>query len=327
MTRNEIASKLKEARIQKEMSLQDVSKAISLREHILQYIENGEFDKLGAFLYIKKYLRKYGSFLKLDSEELEGLITKLEDPFEDLMVNNDTVLSNTSKRESRAVTQSVFRWYAFIIVLLLIIGIFFYFFSKTDISEIFQISQRDEAVLSSAESSALEDKRNIVNPDPVDQSIDIPPIKQNSPVSSNELTNIDVLSEFQVDRILRNDSISLANRETGDSSLVEDNNTIPPEADVLMDLPEGHSLLTISLNNEQCWLNIVDATGKVIMNTTLPGNETYHITGVAPFNLHVGNANAISSIKINSEEVDSSVFKPKGSSAVKRFKVERKEQN
>lgn len=85
---NEIScgEKLRAARLQKNWSLSDIAKHLSIKEEYLIALEENRFDRLPAGLYGKNFIKKYAHLLRLDYQELlanweSQLGNDTEDPF------------------------------------------------------------------------------------------------------------------------------------------------------------------------------------------------------------------------------------------------------
>ncbi len=61
---------LREARLAKNLSLNDVEQGISVRARYLEAVENGEYDKTPGEVFVKGMIRSYGNYLGLDGLEL-----------------------------------------------------------------------------------------------------------------------------------------------------------------------------------------------------------------------------------------------------------------
>jgi cytoskeleton protein RodZ len=68
-----LGEKLKKFRSDRRVSLSDISKFTKIRMEYLEALEEGEYDKLPADVYIKGFLRSYADFLNVD----EKIILKL----------------------------------------------------------------------------------------------------------------------------------------------------------------------------------------------------------------------------------------------------------
>lgn len=68
-----LGEKLRKLRSDFRMSLQDVSKATRIQVKYLEFLENGEYGKLPADVYVRGFLRSYARYLNVD----EGALIKL----------------------------------------------------------------------------------------------------------------------------------------------------------------------------------------------------------------------------------------------------------
>ena len=65
-----VGQMLKEARVEKRLSLQEVERSIKIRVPLLTAIEADEFHKLPSSLYAKGFIRNYAEFLGLSTERV-----------------------------------------------------------------------------------------------------------------------------------------------------------------------------------------------------------------------------------------------------------------
>lgn len=77
MNAQELGAKLKAARLEKKLSVEQVSRVLSLRPSLVTALEDGHYREIGALLYVKNYLRKYGKFLGIPQEEIENDLDEL----------------------------------------------------------------------------------------------------------------------------------------------------------------------------------------------------------------------------------------------------------
>jgi len=79
--------KLQQARLSKNLKIEEIAKRINIRPEYLSALEEERFDKLPAGLYGKNFIREYASFLNLNVKEiLKGWDTQIsnsspDDPF------------------------------------------------------------------------------------------------------------------------------------------------------------------------------------------------------------------------------------------------------
>ncbi|PIR06597.1 MAG: hypothetical protein COV55_03680 [Candidatus Komeilibacteria bacterium CG11_big_fil_rev_8_21_14_0_20_36_20] len=65
-----LADKLRKARLDKNVSLEEVQSAIKVQTRYLDILENGQYDQLPGDIYTKAWIKLYADFLDLPSSEL-----------------------------------------------------------------------------------------------------------------------------------------------------------------------------------------------------------------------------------------------------------------
>ena len=65
-----IGSQLRQARESQELSLDQAAQVTHIRLHYLVALEADQFDKLPSHAQVRGFIRAYGDFLKLNSNEL-----------------------------------------------------------------------------------------------------------------------------------------------------------------------------------------------------------------------------------------------------------------
>ena len=65
-----LADKLRQARLAKEISLEEVAEATKIQVKYLEILEEGDYQKLPGDIYSKAWLKLYGDFLGLQVNEL-----------------------------------------------------------------------------------------------------------------------------------------------------------------------------------------------------------------------------------------------------------------
>ena len=68
-----LGEKLKKLRGDFRMSLSEISKATKIQVKYLEYLENGQYDKLPAEVYVRGFLRSYARYLNIDEQALVKL--------------------------------------------------------------------------------------------------------------------------------------------------------------------------------------------------------------------------------------------------------------
>lgn len=89
-----LGEKLRKFRGELHIPLTEVSRTTRIRLKYLEYLENGEYDKLPADVYVRGFLRNYARFLGVD----EAALMKLYDRERNIQKNLGNSTENTAKK-------------------------------------------------------------------------------------------------------------------------------------------------------------------------------------------------------------------------------------
>ena len=64
-----VGQRLKETRLQKGITLEEISQSTKIKTEFLEYIENGDYEKLPSSSYAHGFVRNYARFLNLPEDE------------------------------------------------------------------------------------------------------------------------------------------------------------------------------------------------------------------------------------------------------------------
>ncbi|MDO8529051.1 MAG: helix-turn-helix domain-containing protein [bacterium] len=71
-----LGERLSKVRSEKRVSLGEISKSAKIQSKYLEYLENGEYEKLPADVYVKGFLRSYAQYLGMDENYLIKLFER-----------------------------------------------------------------------------------------------------------------------------------------------------------------------------------------------------------------------------------------------------------
>ncbi len=117
----DIGERLKEARQEKDISLESLQDITKIQKRYLEAIEAGNFEKLPGNFYARAFIKEYALVVGLDPEELlEEFKTQIPAPDETENAQY-TRFSRTQKEKEK--NHSIFSFIPTIIVVILVIGI------------------------------------------------------------------------------------------------------------------------------------------------------------------------------------------------------------
>lgn len=123
-----LGEKLKKLRGDYHMSLQEVSRSTRIQVKYLEYLENGEYDKLPADVYVRGFLRSYARYLNIDEQVFIKLYERERNIQENLGRDTKPVFEKKSFSPFSLVITP--RALVLCLIVLLVGGAFFYLYKE-----------------------------------------------------------------------------------------------------------------------------------------------------------------------------------------------------
>lgn len=131
--RMEIGERLKEARLQQDISLDHIQETTKIQKRYLLAIEENNFDTLPGNFYARAFIKEYANAVGLNPNELLEEFKDEVPRAEDANTTQYTRIQRSKKKNASAKTPAFFSFLPTIIVVLLVIGIVFagwYFYKE-----------------------------------------------------------------------------------------------------------------------------------------------------------------------------------------------------
>jgi cytoskeletal protein RodZ len=144
-----IGQRFQEVRLQKNLTLEDVSKSTKIKTAFLDAIEKGEYEKLPSVTYAQGFVRNYAKFLNMPEKEMLALFRREFDQEKAIKV----LPQGFSKTKDFSITrfkskQSLFL--VFLVLLALVGYILFQYRGALVNPSLFLSSPKDNAIISSS---------------------------------------------------------------------------------------------------------------------------------------------------------------------------------
>jgi cytoskeleton protein RodZ len=127
---------LKNKRMEKGISINQLAEMTRLRVHFIEALENEDWDRLPAMVFVKGFLRSYANAVEMDAEELLALYRRVTPQREE--IPRPLVVPKTKTRKSL---------YVGIIAIAIIALLFYYFWmdnqKKTGIRDLMKVANTD----------------------------------------------------------------------------------------------------------------------------------------------------------------------------------------
>lgn len=162
ITSKDIGKILNKARVAKGLSIEDAHRDTKIHPNILKDIENGIFDRLNS-LYVKSFLKKYSSYLGLNTEDIlkqyQSLFTETLDKEFTPEIEDKEEKENLPKRSISSKLQTVLVVFLSLILLALVVVLIGRFKNIITSSRQF-VPRTEEVVLKTQQKVAKEHVKN-----------------------------------------------------------------------------------------------------------------------------------------------------------------------
>ena len=292
---------LREGREAKGMSEQEVATNLNLRVTLVKEIEQDKFDSRTASTFTRGYLKTYAKLVGVSEERVVAGYDQLVGTHEVQYAE----MYSFSRRTKLEANESRLRTFSWIFCVLLAGGLFYWFWSQP--AEKPAVDKLDESQLPA--SAATGTQRLPAQNTPADEPIDPATVE---PANPGEEAVAAPASEEQSGQ----DKVSSAVTTNAATSATQ---PVAPATDTVITTAADSSAaqtapaavaatqgLVISFAGD-CWIKVVDATGKVLLEGLSRKGDTKPLDGKQPFKLTIG-APKVVSITFMGEAVNMKQF-------------------
>ncbi|BBP85219.1 helix-turn-helix domain-containing protein [Pseudomonas sp. Pc102] len=316
-TRANPGETLRQARESKDLSLAEVARQLNLTEQALRQLEAGSFDQLPGHTFARGYIRAYAKLLGMDQARL---VTDF-----DLYTGTDATGSNVHSlgriEEPVRLSQSVLRFVSFAILLVLgVIGFLWWqdqaerrSGETADISmEHVEVESADGTTqihpLDEPEDQAVVEAQQGEEGAPGELSPEVAAQPEGTPPSAASTAPVQALPQSSAPAASAPVAPSVATATTPAAPVAPAAPTAPAatapaapaQAPVVAAAGQGLVRIQFVAN---CWTQVTDADGKVLLSALKRSGESVELAGRPPFELRLGYARG-AQVSYNGQAVD-----------------------
>ncbi len=302
--------RLQAARIEQDLSIEDVATRMHLSIGILKAIEVNNFDEVTAPIFVKGYLRAYARIVSLDEDEI---IQQYLDYYSD----EDPPISSTSNLAPEISSDDArIKWTTYLVIvgLLGLLAVWWWnqYQIKTDVVSL-DAEQTDSMQQPEVASNTVVSE-TVTEPEPDTSSATEEVAVLSMPVDEPEVAELTVTAETQEQVTLQQAEAEaeevvqegLVQQDLVQQDLVQQESEAR-ELDVLSEeisriSPMGSEQLKIIIHADT-WIDIEDASGHQLVRELIRANQELNLTGMAPFAVFLGNGHGVELIYDN-ETID-----------------------
>lgn len=279
---------LREGREAKGMSEQEVATNLNLRVTLVKEIEQDKFDSRTASTFTRGYLKTYAKLVGVSEERVVAGYDQLVGTHEVQYAE----MYSFSRRTKLEANENRLRTFSWIFCVLLAGGLFYWFWSQP--AEKPAVVKLDESQLPA--SAATGTQSLPAQNTPADEPIDPATVEAANPVEGTIAAPAPEVQSGE-DKVSSAVTTNAATSATQPVAPATDTvTTTAADSSAAQTAPAAVAAtqgLVISFAGD-CWIKVVDATGKVLLEGLSRKGDTKPLDGKQPFKLTIGAPKAVS---------------------------------
>lgn len=339
-----LGSVLKTAREQMGLSIAETAVKLHLRPGIVENLEADDFSNIASSTYVRGYVKNYARMLGVDNTLIEACLAR-QVPYV-----TQPAMQSFSRKTTYQARDTKLKWLSFFIVIVLL-GLFVLWWmqrttlvthvdiSKPTAEELAAANQTlpGDVLLTETDASARlseiavngsmatdgpvkDTDASTIDPNISDMAaMEAGQVSANSTVNASEPnTPPSASGAVQTAGVTAQNTLSTQNSSATNAAAQNvptasaPVNSVTPAASSEQTMPvvAGQSNINIQLTGD-CWINIVDAKGKAIVDGVRGAGATIQASGVPPFKVILGAPTVVSSFTVDGKVISLAEF-PKG---------------
>ena len=284
-----IGSLLRQSREKMGASVADIAEQLHLRPCIVEDIEADQFDQIASPTYVKGYVKNFARIVQADEEAIKRCLIK------QVPQAPDPQMQSFSRKTTRQARDGRLTFVTYLIAFILLALLVLWWVQKSDTLSAIDFSQPTAEEVAASQNE----------PGNISSDYDAGSSNANTGIEnlSDNLSENKAAIETSALEVSESSSFPVSGVNENEVESLPESITPPVTQPVVRG---GESALTLNLSAD-CWINVTDATGKVLINDLKKSGSQLNISGQAPFKLTLGAPQAVN-IKLNGEAVSLANF-------------------
>lgn len=288
-------AQLQTARIEQNISIEDIARQMNLSTKILQSIEEDDYSDIQSPVFVRGYLRTYARLMGLDEDGMIKLFAEVYHYNEPEIKS----ISNASLEISSNDIRVKWMTYAVVLGLIMLISVWWVnnYRSTTNSDEVSQLAGMTHAEIPHTAMPHAENS--------VDETSDF-----TDATMATEIADIlvakpidDIATVEEIEAITISDDVVLPQQENNATKNTEATSSLDKK-EVIKEVRSisGSDVLELNIVATS-WADIQDAIQFSFIKSLLHAGSSYRFVGEAPFKVYLGNGHGVE-IKLNGQDFD-----------------------
>jgi len=319
---------LKDAREKMGLSIQDAAVKLHLRPRIIEDIEADNFTNIASSTYVRGYVKNYARMVSADAALIEACLVR------QVPVVTEPAMQSFSRKTTYQASDTRLTWLSIFIVIVLLGSLVVWWMQKTTLLSTIDVSQPTAEEVA-AVNQTLPGDVLLTETDASQQLTEIAAngsMSIDGPIKDTDASTIDVSTGptdnnySQTADTSNEDGGSAIAAATGPQAAAtvaqqpvaqqpvatatpSPASTSPATSVNTLVAVAGQSIIDVQLTGD-CWINIVDAKGKALVDGVKGAGAAVQVSGVPPFKIILG-APHVATLSLDGQMVSLADF-PKG---------------
>ncbi|WP_282110146.1 RodZ domain-containing protein [Shewanella algicola] len=296
---------LKAAREAKGLSIETVATQLHLRPRIISDIEQDIFDNIASTTYVRGYIRNYARFINADLNDIQLCLSH------QLPEIVPPAMQSFSRKTTHQARNSRLNLVTYLILAVLIAMFVLWWVQKSSLLTNIDVSM--PTVEEIAAEANMPEPQQII---PTEQTDDTQATMDDGTAVDVNAEQASVAASAEIDAVTNNlEQPNASNIAMPASSLTPAANSTLNQASTesivnlestALSVSGTEGLLTIQLSGD-CWINVTDANGKVLVDGVKTAAKSVEVRGTKPFKVILG-APQVASISLDGDQVSLAEF-------------------
>lgn len=269
---------LRTAREKKGVSVEAVATQLHLRPSVIEDIENDYFDNISSATYARGYAKNFAKYVEAD-------VTAIQQCLAQQLPDETAVMQSFSRKTTREARDSRLTLVTYLIVFALLALLLVWWMQKDSLLTSIDLSTPTAEEL--AEANVPEQTEDLLEPE-IDPKLAYKEPLADELLAVQEVDNNSTQSQSESRTELSNNGQVVTAELTHPAALI------------------GNDKISLNFSGD-CWVNIIDAKGKTLVDGVKGSESSVEVTGWAPFKVVLG-APQVVTISFNNEDVSLAEF-------------------
>lgn len=311
-----VGAVLRKAREAKELTVQEVALKLHLRPGVITDLENDKFDAMSSATYVRGYIKNYARFIEADIALIKTCVMQQlpQDPAP--IMQSFSRKTTKQARDKRLIISTYF--ILFVLLALLVL----WWVQKSSSLDGVDVSQPSVEEVAATQDDIINEAsfgRYDASPaghETETQVATFDELSDNAVLTATDLAGLETLESADATQVIsqndiQNDAQGVAQNsaQSNEPQISGSQITAPLATDVPVtsvdeSVPAIAGLEQLQLQTSaDCWVNVVDATGKVLIDGVKLAGYVKTVNGKAPLKVILG-APTVVTLTLNGQNVD-----------------------